>query len=297
MDKEVQFFWNKKISKLSNIIYFSNRYIGIFGAVSRLAVYSLSSNYHSCMSFCLSYLQIIKVLLGQFGQWAKSVGGTIMLRVLALWENNWLLTIILRGLVACEAISKLAIIITMTLIQDPIAYPITPSSTVCATYVSSYLQVSRLGLFSWLIPSIVGFMLLLLALYKGLLYCKENGFKGHSLVKVVIKDQLLYYVLVIFCGIINILNYEVVVFLPASQRSFTLAAIVGIIGNPAMLSILGSHLFLNLKEEAELGTNVGIGTVNRYDHTLSIPQFAGVAIETSHSEIVGSSDLGNTTLN
>ena len=50
-----------------------------------------------------------------------------------------------------------------------------------------------------------------------------------------------------------------------------------------MLSILGSHLFLNLKEEAELGTNVGIGTVNKYDHTLSIPQFAGVALETSHS--------------
>lgn len=91
---------------------------------------------------------------------------------------------------------------------------------------------------------------------------------------------------IIFCGVFNILNYEYIVYLPASPGSLTLIAIINIIGNPAMLSILGSHLFFNLKEEAELGTNVGVGTVNRYDHTLSIPQFAGVALETSHSALV-----------
>ena len=119
----------------------------------------------------------------------------------------------------------------------------------------------------------------------------------------------------VFCSVINIYIYEHLDFLPASTRKSGLTAIINNIGNSAMLSILGSHLFLNLKEEAELGTNVGIGTVNRYDHTLSIPQFAGVAIETSHStfgpflyyslfltrsglgEILGSSDLGNTILN
>ena len=91
---------------------------------------------------------------------------------------------------------------------------------------------------------------------------------------------------IIFCGVFNILNYEYIVYLPASPGSLTLIAIINIIGNPAMLSILGSHLFLNLKEEAELGTNVGVGTINRYDHTLSIPQFAGVALETSHGALV-----------
>ena len=91
---------------------------------------------------------------------------------------------------------------------------------------------------------------------------------------------------IIFCGVFNILNYEYIVYLPASPGSLTLIAIINIIGNPAMLSILGSHLFLNLKEEAELGTNVGVGTVNRYDRTLSMPQFAGVALETSHSALV-----------
>ncbi|PAV20478.1 hypothetical protein PNOK_0310500 [Pyrrhoderma noxium] len=217
---------------------------------------------------------------------------TIMLRVLALWENNWLLTIILRSLMACEAISKLVIIIMMTLIQDPIMYPITPSITVCAIDTSLYPKISTLGLFSWLIPNILGFIFLLLALYKGLLYFKEDGFKGHGLVKAVIKDQLFYYVFVI-----NIYIYEHLDFLPASTRKSGLTAIINNIGNSAILSILGSHLFLNLKEEAELGTNVGIGTVNKYDHTLSTPQFAGVALETSHSEIVGSSDLGNTILN
>ena len=52
-----------------------------------------------------------------------------------------------------------------------------------------YVNISRL------IPSVLGFILLSLSLYKGLLYFKENGFKGHGLVKAVIKDQLLYYVL------------------------------------------------------------------------------------------------------
>ena len=89
-----------------------------------------------------------------------------------------------------------------------------------------------------------------------------------------------------FCSVINIYIDEHLVFLSASPRKSILFAIINIIGNPAMLSILGSHLFLNLKEEAELGTNVGVGTVNRYDRTLSIPQFAGVALETSHSALV-----------
>ena len=45
------------------------------------------------------------------------------------------------------------------------------------------------------IPLVYGALLLILALYKGVGYWRENGFHGSHLIKVLITDQIMYYIL------------------------------------------------------------------------------------------------------
>ncbi|KAH8104859.1 hypothetical protein DFH11DRAFT_1519343, partial [Phellopilus nigrolimitatus] len=93
---------------------------------------------------------------------------------------------------------------------------------------------------------------LTLALYKAAEHWRETaGFSQFTLVKVLIQDQAIYFIMVIFCSVMEIL---------ANQLSITnvlLAYLLSILGSPSLLCVLGSHLLVHLKEAGERGANGG----------------------------------------
>ncbi|EJC99532.1 uncharacterized protein FOMMEDRAFT_160599 [Fomitiporia mediterranea MF3/22] len=99
---------------------------------------------------------------------------------------------------------------------------------------------------------VYGLVLMLLALYRAAEYWKmSSGFRGFKLVKVLIRDQIIYFLLAIMCCVFNILNFKVPV------NNDVLEMFLQQAGNPSFLCILGSRLLFNLKEAGKLGVNEG----------------------------------------
>ena len=112
---------------------------------------------------------------------------------------------------------------------------------------------------------------MILAVRKAAEYWKMSaGFKGFKLVEVVIKDQIIYFILyvqtvlhtpptrpkislpsVVACCIVDILQFKI------QAASIFWTGVLGSIGNPSFLCILGTRMLFNLKEAGELGVNKG----------------------------------------
>ncbi|EJC99466.1 uncharacterized protein FOMMEDRAFT_160521 [Fomitiporia mediterranea MF3/22] len=104
----------------------------------------------------------------------------------------------------------------------------------------------------WSVPMVYGFILMLLALYKAAEYWRMSaGLKGFKLVKILIRDQIIYFLLAVSCCVLNIMEIKLV---PTNDN---LATLIQQAGNPAFLCILGSRLFFNMKEAGKLGVNEG----------------------------------------
>lgn len=129
-----------------------------------------------------------------------------------------------------------------------------------------------------LFPLAYGILLLLLATFKAAEFWKLNGFHGSHLVFVLIRDQVMYFVLHVACP-----NRPASVFVNVSLRAIFVAVfatigdkflfnnsavnyIVVSLDIPTLLSILGSRMFFNLREAAEHGVNVGTNW-SSYSHS------------------------------
>ncbi|EJC99480.1 uncharacterized protein FOMMEDRAFT_160538 [Fomitiporia mediterranea MF3/22] len=127
-----------------------------------------------------------------------------MIRVLALYSRPKFLSTCLMTLFGLEAAAKFGIFIYGTWVQHSIV--------------------------DWTIPMVYGLILMLLAVYRAAEFWKmEAGLKGLELVKVLIRDQMIYFLLILL------------------QR----------VGSLSFLSILGSRLFFHMKEAGKLGVNEG----------------------------------------
>lgn len=133
-----------------------------------------------------------------------------------------------------------------------------------------------------------GAILMVIALYKAAEYWRLSaGFKGFTLVKVLIKDQVLYFMLqvmshgfpssyihpfhsVILCSMFAILGFRLTI------PNIILADILSSLGNPSFLSLLGSRMLVNLKEAGERGQNEGTNyrppTITMSDIDFAIPR-------------------------
>ncbi|OCB87143.1 hypothetical protein A7U60_g5657 [Sanghuangporus baumii] len=108
------------------------------------------------------------------------------------------------------------------------------------------------GMVVWLVPMTYGVLLMVLALQKAAEYWKMSaGLRGFKLVKVLIRDQVVYFGVVITCSLFAILSYKIQI-----SNAF-LSEIFESLGDPCLLSLLGSRMLVNLKEAAEQGQNVG----------------------------------------
>ncbi|KAL5490705.1 hypothetical protein ACEPAI_5539 [Sanghuangporus weigelae] len=188
-----------------SIVYFMNRYSGIFGEIARI-VYIL------------------------------------MIRVIALYSRAKFLTLVLQMLLVIEAILMLGMMVHINLAEGLTVKAFAKGLAVCG----ETNNVVGFGIAWWSIPMVYSAILFLLAVYKAIVYWKGNrGFEGSTLIRVLIQDQIVYFLLAITCNFLNVLEFKLRV------SNGLLSALLDTLGSPAFLCIFGSRMLLNLKEAAE----------------------------------------------
>ncbi|KAH8106561.1 hypothetical protein DFH11DRAFT_1463405, partial [Phellopilus nigrolimitatus] len=237
MDKEIKYFWNSPRSFVS-LIYFANRYIGILGAMSSIVLsqFCTEQQLAHCREDLMTVLLIDYILL---------------IRVLALYHQDKRLAACLRTLFGLEAAFLLGILIYSIIYEESkhifAVGELAEGITLCG---ENRTTPKVWGALSWATPVLYGIILMVLALYKAAEHWREmGGFNQFTLVKVLIQDQAIYFIMVIFCSVMEIVSDQL------NIRNVLLADLLAILGSPSLLCIVGSHLLVHLKEAGERGAN------------------------------------------
>ncbi|KAH8106566.1 hypothetical protein DFH11DRAFT_1863533 [Phellopilus nigrolimitatus] len=173
----------------------------------------------------------------------------LLIRVLALYHQDKRLAACLRSLFGLEAAFTLGILVYGTIYEEIVVGKLSEGITLCG-YNRSPPKVW--GALPWVAAMLYGITLMILALYKAAEHWRETaGFSQFTLVKVLIQDQAIYFIMVIFCSVMQIISFQL--YIP----NVLLADLLTILGNPSLLCVLGSHLLVHLKEAGERGANGG----------------------------------------
>ncbi|KAL5513704.1 hypothetical protein ACEPAH_4103 [Sanghuangporus vaninii] len=237
LDKEIKHFW-KHPRSLVSIIYFANRYIGLFSAIAYV---------------WLSISDFIELTTGTY--WTKDwitinlIDYIFVMRVLALYSKDKLLTILLRSLFAIEAAAMFGILAYVQIFNGTALGVFGTNFAVCQS-VRSVKPI--FFIFAWGIPLFFECFLMILALYKGAsFWSMSQGFSGFNLVKVLLVDQAIYFMIAIFCNVAMIISDT------TTDPHVVSKVILGILGSPSLLVVLGARLLVHLKEAGEKGVNEG----------------------------------------
>ncbi|KAH8109195.1 hypothetical protein DFH11DRAFT_1814244, partial [Phellopilus nigrolimitatus] len=229
MDKEVKYFWSSPRTFVS-LIYFANRYIGILGALSGIV----------CKSN-LYWEDWITILLIDY---------ILLMKVLALYHQDKRLAACLRTLFGLEAAFTLGILIYGNIHEEFIVAELAKGVTMCGENGIPPKVWDSLSCWNRAAPMMYGIILMVLAFYKAAEHWRETaGFSQFTLVKVLIQDQALYFIMVIACSVMEIITDQLDI------TNVLLANFLVILGNPSLLCVLGSHLLVHLKEAGERGAN------------------------------------------
>ncbi|OCB87144.1 hypothetical protein A7U60_g5658 [Sanghuangporus baumii] len=175
----------------------------------------------------------------------------LMIRVLALFHQERRLVICLKAFLALEAAFKFGMEIANRSIQPILVAGLAGRVTFCAVD-KTHLMPHALLVFDALVPTIYGAILMALGLFKATEYWKASaGFQGFVLVKVLIQDQVVYFMVVIICGVFHVLNIVLDI------RTSFLSDVFVQLGNATFLCLLGSRMLYNLKDAGERGQNEG----------------------------------------
>ncbi|KAH8112167.1 hypothetical protein DFH11DRAFT_1545872 [Phellopilus nigrolimitatus] len=203
--------------------YFWNRYIGILATLSGMV----------CFGFF----------------WIEELANILLMRVLALYHQDKRLAACLRILFGLEAAFLLGILIYGNIYQEVIVLDFEKGMTICGVNRGSPIVWGSL---SWAAPMLYEIILMALALYKAAEYWRETGgFSQFALVKVLIQDQAIYFIMVIFCSVMEIMAIQLII------SSTVVADLLDVLGSPSLLCLLGSRLLVHLKEAGEMGANGG----------------------------------------
>ncbi|KAI5116374.1 hypothetical protein M0805_008687 [Coniferiporia weirii] len=224
MDKEVKYFWKTPFTPIS-FLYFLNRYLGLLEALVGVRC-----------GFSAWFYQIS----GWIGILAIDV--ILLIRVIALYERSRKLTVCLSSLFVAEAAVMLWFSVR---IQLGIGMPITRIGD--ATECGIITDVTQLmSVLYWIPPTVFELVLLVLSVRKGAEFWRITaGLKGFKLMHVLIRDQVVYFALVLACGVANAILIYVDMGVAGVGIEFT---------NPIAPCILGSRILINLREAA--GQNV-----------------------------------------
>ncbi|KAH8109854.1 hypothetical protein DFH11DRAFT_1746854 [Phellopilus nigrolimitatus] len=257
MDKEIRYFWSSPRSFVS-LIYFANRYIGILGALSGIMFDTLQANETLCKHPGPTLQSLLIIFKGLGFIWIQNLANwmtillidyILLMRVLALYHQDKRLSVCLRTLFGLEAAFGLGILIYSTIYREIIVGELAEGVAVCGINNSPPKVWAAL---SWTAPMLYAVILMVLALYKAAEHWRETaGFSQFTLVKVLIQDQAIYFIMVIFCSVMEIMANQL--YIPNAL----LADILSILGSPSLLCVLGNHLLVHLKETGERGANGG----------------------------------------
>ncbi|KAH8109708.1 hypothetical protein DFH11DRAFT_900530 [Phellopilus nigrolimitatus] len=234
MDKEIKYFWSSPRSFVS-LIYFANRYIGIFEGISAIVFNTLQAN-----EILQELTNLMTILLIDY---------ILLMRVLALYHQDKRLAACLRTLFGLEAACKLGLIIYLNIYEEIVVGELAEGVAICG---ENRTPPKVLDSLSWAVPLLYAVILMVLALYKAAEHWRETaGFNQYTLVKVLIQDQAIYFIMVIFCSVMEIMAIQLAI------PNVFLADLLNVLGRPSFLCVLGSHLLVHLKEAGERGANEG----------------------------------------
>ncbi|EJC99847.1 uncharacterized protein FOMMEDRAFT_170378 [Fomitiporia mediterranea MF3/22] len=234
LDKEAKYFWKRSMNSV-HIIFFANRYIGLVTAILGLATFTFHVNHAMCTT--------IAWVCG-LGDWIiiMSIDYILILRVLALYMHNRALSYILKSIFILESAATLAAVIAKNVYAELAIGILDDKHTLCGDF--RILPKS--------LPMINGLLLMFLALYKASQYWRDSAsIKGLGLVKVLILDQAIYFLLTIFSLLSLIISSQYL------GPNPVVGLVLSELGSPILLCILGSRLLFNLKEAGERGQNMG----------------------------------------
>ncbi|KAH8109176.1 hypothetical protein DFH11DRAFT_1861694 [Phellopilus nigrolimitatus] len=241
MDKEVKYFWSLPRSLVS-LIYFANHYIGILGALSIIVynVFTITGTLRLGFTWIRSLANWMTVLLIDY---------ILLVRVLALYHQDKRLTAFLGVLFGLEAALVLGLLIYDNIYDETVVGELAKGVTLCGT---NRVPSKVWDALSWVIPMVYATILMALALYKAAEHWKETAeFSQLTLVRVLIQDQAIYFIMVVFCSVLNIMANQLHI------PNALLANLLDALGSPTLLCVLGSHLLVHLKEAGEREANGG----------------------------------------
>ncbi|KAH8106468.1 hypothetical protein DFH11DRAFT_1518171, partial [Phellopilus nigrolimitatus] len=173
----------------------------------------------------------------------------LLIRVLALYHQDKRLAACLRTLFGLDAAFGLGILIYGVIYEEIIVGELAEGVTFCGTNRSTPKVWNVL---SWAVPTLYATILMALALYKAAEHWRETaGFGQFALIKVLIQDQAIYFIMVIFCSVMDIMANQLII------PNALLSDLLAIMGSPSLLCVLGSQLLIHLKEAGERGANGG----------------------------------------
>lgn len=184
----------------------------------------------------------------------------LVIRIIAIWDNNKLLSIILKSIIVCEAVAELTFVIRLLVIMKHQTFSLPSSGSSCGYELDRhvYANVVNLTLVVWLILPITGFVLLVSALYKATEQWRITGLTRENLMTIIIKDQIIYYLVVLSCSIANMIGLKIAT-TGLSAGSYVLIQVA--IGSPGLFCLVGSRMYMNLKEAGD--TQLTEGRANR----------------------------------
>ncbi|KAH8108383.1 hypothetical protein DFH11DRAFT_1516989 [Phellopilus nigrolimitatus] len=173
----------------------------------------------------------------------------LYMRVMALFSPGKRLDVCLRAMFAIEGAFMLGVLIYGTSYEGVNVTALAEGITVCAqNRIESAVWITLY----WTAPMTYESILMALALYKAAeIWRISAGFHGFSLVRVLVQDQALYFIMIIACGAAKIISFQ-----PISS-TFIVANLLNTIGSASFFCVLGSRLLVHLKEAGERGVNGG----------------------------------------
>ncbi|OCB83956.1 hypothetical protein A7U60_g9165 [Sanghuangporus baumii] len=284
VDKEIKYFWPKPCSTVS-LVFFVNRYIGLLGALCNVARLRFTQGFTSCTSMPIRKgLALNMFIPGLFSSWALSLANLVTIVSIDCLFSSWalslanLVTIVsidcgklatcLNIFLALEGVIDLGLLIYDNLFQEVSRYIVAEGISICG---GNRAPLKSLHVISWSIPMAYGLVLLCLAVYKATDFWRlATGFKGTRLVRTIILDQVLYYIFVVFCCLLQIVE------LSFRSDSPFVTSLLSALGSPSFLCILGSQLLINLKEVSERRADGGTNYTPRNVSDIELPEMGPV---------------------
>ncbi|KAH8109392.1 hypothetical protein DFH11DRAFT_1709954 [Phellopilus nigrolimitatus] len=170
----------------------------------------------------------------------------LLMRVLALYHQDKRLAACLKTLFGLEAVLELGAQICTIIYAEIYVGKLAEDVSICLFNGSPKVWAALV----WAVPMLYAIILMVLAILKAAQHWRElAGFSQLNLLTVLIRDQAIYFILVIFCSVVGIIADTLL-----DPNLFLLLTVLIF---PKLLCVLGSHLLIHLKEAGERRANGG----------------------------------------